>query len=229
MEPYKSSAGQGLGIAALILGIVSFVVSFIPCIGLLAIIPGIVAIILSIVALSQAQKENAAKGIVIAALIISILGTSIAILWSVFFASAFQKDSWLRQQIEKTIEDETGSSVDENIKNLGTDMEKKLEDLESNSDSTNKNIAFGTQMSDKEFDQFLSNYEKLIKESIKLKEKSKNGDTKAMEAYARVSDKRNGLLSKIATSGSKLTKEQAQKLENINKKYEKELESSTKN
>jgi hypothetical protein len=223
MEPYKSSAGQGLGLAALVLGIIAFVISFIPCIGILAIIPGIVAIILSIVALSQANKENATKGLIIAALVISILGTTMAIIWSVFIASNFQKGSWLRTQIETAIEDETNKSDNEKIKNLGSDKEKILEDLEANIDSGSVKIDLNTKMTDTEFNHFLTHYEKLINESVKLKEKSKTGDVKAIEDYSSVSLKLTNLLTKIATSGSKLTKLQAQKLEDINKKYEKEL------
>jgi hypothetical protein len=223
MEPYKSSAGQGLGLAALVLGIIAFVISFIPCIGILAIIPGIVAIILSIVAFSQANKENAAKGLIIAALVISILGTAIAIIWSVFIASNLQKGSWLRTQIETAIEDETNKPNNEKIKDFGSDKEKILEDLEANIDSGTIKIDLNTKMTDAEFNQFITNYEKLINESVKLKEKSKTGNVKAIEDYSKVSIKLTHLLTKIATSGPTLTKHQAQKLEDINKKYEKEL------
>jgi len=43
-----------------------------------ALIPGVIAIILSAIAFSQANKANASKGLIIAALIVSILGTAIA-------------------------------------------------------------------------------------------------------------------------------------------------------
>ena len=77
-EESKGSAGQGLGIAGLVLGIVALVISFIPCLGMYAVFPGILAIILSIIGLITASKNQGAKGLNIAALVISILGTSIA-------------------------------------------------------------------------------------------------------------------------------------------------------
>jgi hypothetical protein len=226
MEPYKSSSGQGLGIAALILGIIALVLSFIPCIGLFAIIPGIVAIILSIVALSQANKINAPKGLVIAALVISILGTTIAILWTVFFANAIKKDGWLRTQIEKTIEDETGKTIDENWKDFGDDLEKKMEHLEIDSSSKIKiDIEIGdNKMTDEEFDKFIINYENLIKETIKLKKKGQNNGVKSSEALSEASVKLVKFVTKLTTSSSKLTKKQVKRIEELNKKYENELD-----
>ena len=44
MEEVKTNSGQNLGIAALITGIITFVLAVIPCVGIIAIIPGIIAI-----------------------------------------------------------------------------------------------------------------------------------------------------------------------------------------
>ena len=82
MEEQKSTAGQGLGIAGLVLGIIALILSFIPCIGWVAIIPGFIAIALCIVGLTQANKANGAKGLIIAALVISILGCVMILLLS---------------------------------------------------------------------------------------------------------------------------------------------------
>ena len=62
--------------------------AFIPCIGVIAIGPGVIAIVLSIVGLVQASKNNGAKGINIAALIVSGIGTLIACLWLFVFGSS---------------------------------------------------------------------------------------------------------------------------------------------
>ena len=86
-EQEKTKAGQGFGIASLILGILALLIALIPCIGIFALIPGVVAIVLAIVGLSQASKANGAKGVIIAGLVISILGTTIAAIW-LFFVSA---------------------------------------------------------------------------------------------------------------------------------------------
>jgi hypothetical protein len=66
-----------MAVAGLVLGIVSFVISFIPCVGLLAILPAILGIIFSIIGISKAKTTGQGKGMAIAGLILSIL----AIAW----------------------------------------------------------------------------------------------------------------------------------------------------
>jgi len=78
MEEVKSNSGQNLGVAALITGIITFVLAVIPCIGIMAIVPGIIAIVLASVGLSQASRDNAPKGIVIAGLVIGIVAVMIS-------------------------------------------------------------------------------------------------------------------------------------------------------
>lgn len=70
-----------MAVAGLVLGIVAIVLSFIPCIGILAIIPAVLGIIFSIMGLSQAKKTGQGKGMAIAGLILSIL----AIAWVPIF------------------------------------------------------------------------------------------------------------------------------------------------
>ncbi|MBK8367869.1 MAG: DUF4190 domain-containing protein [Bacteroidetes bacterium] len=74
----NSKAGKGLGIAGLVLGILAAVVSFVPCLGMYAIFPGIIGLVLSIISIVQANKAGAAKGMAIAGLVCSLVGTSIA-------------------------------------------------------------------------------------------------------------------------------------------------------
>ena len=86
MEYNQPNAGQGLGTAGLVLGIIALITSFIPCTAIFAHFFGIIGIILSIIGLSQASQANASKGLIIAALVVSLIGTSIAGLWGLFFA-----------------------------------------------------------------------------------------------------------------------------------------------
>ncbi len=134
-----SSNGQGLGIAGLILGIVALVVSFIPCIGLLALIPGIIAVVFSAIALNQANRTGSAKGIIIAALVISILGTSMAGLWGLFFASTAREGVKVRHKLEKIskeFEDGFEEEFDKEMKeSVEKSMEEVLEELESEKES----------------------------------------------------------------------------------------------
>jgi len=141
-EQEKTTVGQGFGIASLILGIIALLIALIPCIGLFALIPGIVAIVLAIVGLSQASKANGAKGVIIAGLVVSILGTTIAAIWLIFFSAggAFLNKIKDNPEIEGIFE-EIIEDISDEIKDSKTfevtiesddteDLEKTLEDLE---------------------------------------------------------------------------------------------------
>jgi len=132
----KSNAGQGLGIAGLVLGIISLIIAFIPCFGWVAIVPGAVAIVLSVVGLSQATKVNAPKGIIVAALVISIIGTCIAAVWGVILSSvAHEGKGWfdriekVGKEFEKGFEDETGEDLDKSVKDMGDELEKAMDEI----------------------------------------------------------------------------------------------------
>jgi len=141
-EQEKTTAGQGFGIASLILGILALLVAFIPCIGFLALIPGIVAIVLAIVGLSQASQANGAKGVIIAGLIVSIVGTVVAATWLIIFSAGgiffneVAKEP-VKNQIETIMNEfnsgfknEYGKGVEKAVDDFGKNMEKTLEKLE---------------------------------------------------------------------------------------------------
>lgn len=147
MEEVKNNTGQNLGVAALITAIVTFVLSVIPCVGLIALIPGIIAIILAIVGLSQASKNNSPRGLLIAGLIIGVLATMISFS-QVFIAGkiANSVDKWpndiqkIVDEVQKNvIRDLEDNNVNIKIENNGEvieinasrkDKEKMLEGLE---------------------------------------------------------------------------------------------------
>lgn len=74
MEEHKSTAGQGLGIAGLVMGILAIPMGIIPCTFYIGILFGIIGIVLSLVALSQANRGYGPRNLIIAALICSIVG-----------------------------------------------------------------------------------------------------------------------------------------------------------
>ena len=230
MEDSRSNPGQGLGVAGLVLGIIALLISLIPCIGLLALIPGIIAITLSSLALSQANKTNGNRGFIIAALVISIIGTSFAAISGVFLASISRHaDRWVNPIVHifndnKHVDDNDDEDTDV-ADDFGKDMEKELEKLEKSIDTTNLNIHINTKMSDEQFDEFLYNYERLIKETYQLRKKTKKGDMKAMAAYSRLSIKLAETASKLASEDSLFTEEQKQRLDELTEKYRKEIES----
>jgi hypothetical protein len=99
-----------LGLIGLILGILATVISFIPCLGVYAIFPGIVGIILSLIGLRQVKK-----GLAIAGLICSVVGTAVA--------------SWQIYEINKM-----STELDQELKDLNLEEEdfNELEQLKFN-------------------------------------------------------------------------------------------------
>lgn len=113
-RPAGGPTGQNLGIAALITAIVTFVLSVIPCIGLIAMIPGIIAIILAAVGLSQASRNNYPRGILIAGLIIAIVAVFIS--FSQIFIAGRIGDRFEKEfggRIETVIDDVQENVLDE--------------------------------------------------------------------------------------------------------------------
>jgi hypothetical protein len=159
MEELKNNSGQNLGIAALITAIITFVLAVIPCIGLIAIIPGIIAIILASVGLSQAARNDAPRGILIAGLIIGIIASMISISQVFVAGKIVQKaDKWpneiqniindVQDDVLRDLEDANisikvesdGETVEINTNSNKKDRENKLEDLENmEGDKTQKN------------------------------------------------------------------------------------------
>jgi hypothetical protein len=79
-ETKNPSSGMGLGVAGLVLGILSIPFGIMGCTFLLALVMGILGITLSAVGYTQARQANSATGLIIAAMIISIIGTSFALI-----------------------------------------------------------------------------------------------------------------------------------------------------
>lgn len=67
------SISKGLSITGLVLGILTLLISFIPLFGLFAIFFGVIAVSISLIGLVIALKHNHEKGLIIGALICSLL------------------------------------------------------------------------------------------------------------------------------------------------------------
>ena len=102
MEEIKSNAGQGLGVAGLVMGILAVPMGIIPCTFFLGILFGLSGIVMSIVALTQATRWNGPKTLIIIALVCSIMGFVFATAWTVVFSN---RDFFIRQVIEDIRED----------------------------------------------------------------------------------------------------------------------------
>src|SRR5437868_1991548 len=95
------SAGKGLGIAGLVLGIVAAIIAFIPCLGTFALIPGIIGIILSAISMKQAGKAGVSKGMATAGLVCSIVGCCLAGYQMYVLKTAGEKMKEGFEQLEK--------------------------------------------------------------------------------------------------------------------------------
>lgn len=96
--------GKGLGTAGLIVGIIAVFFSFVPCLGMWAIIPAIVGVILSAMAISQANKAGTPKGMAIGGLVCSIVAIAIAAYWIFVTVYVVNKSPELMQEIQQELE-----------------------------------------------------------------------------------------------------------------------------
>jgi hypothetical protein len=123
------NAGKGLGIAGLVLGIIAVVFSFVPCLGAYAVFPGALAIVLSAISISQANKANAPKGLAIAGLVCSIVGTSIgAWQWYTLNKAA--------NAIKEGIESIDTATIRKSIESIGSEVKEAIEESKKSADST---------------------------------------------------------------------------------------------
>jgi hypothetical protein len=163
MEDVRTNAGQNLGIAALITGIITFVLAVIPCLGVIAIIPGIITIVLASVALSQASGTDSPKGVIIAGLVIGVVAVLISFS-QIFVAGriASKADKWpgdiksmineIKSDVENDLRDQNinikinsnGDSIEIDTKiRVNDDKVKQLEDLEGDKEIENDTIGKG--------------------------------------------------------------------------------------
>lgn len=77
-----------MGIAALILGILSIIVGFIPLCGSIALFPAIIGLILGIVDTVLKSKKGEKKGVSIAGIVLSALAIVIIVFWVFVFGAA---------------------------------------------------------------------------------------------------------------------------------------------
>ncbi len=136
----KTNAGQGLGVAGLIFGLLAIPLGILKCTFFIGLFFGVIGIVFGSVALSQAQKGNGATGLPTGALSVSIFGTCIALFWTIYIISDKDNIKWynLPKNVNK-IEEFTKDveKIDKSGKDFGEGLEDVLEELE---DSLGENI-----------------------------------------------------------------------------------------
>ncbi len=152
-ENVQTNAGQGFGIAALVLGIIAIITAVIPCLGIIALIPGILGIIFAVIALVQANQNNGARAMIIIALVLASLGTAISTFWVLAISTpAVMTNSMMKtfrnvinmddltkeldnldKKIEKNTEEGEGTytiTIKKTYSSTEDSLVKKLEELE---------------------------------------------------------------------------------------------------
>ena len=107
-----------MGIASLVLGIVSLVIGFVPFCGIIALVPAVIGLILGIIDTAKKSREGAKKGQAITGLTLSAIAIMIIIFWTI---------------IASGVEVETNSDLDnEYLENKQIQEQQTKEDDEDN-------------------------------------------------------------------------------------------------
>jgi len=220
MESSRSGSVQVLGISGLVVGIIAFLVSFIPCVGILAIIPGILGIVLSSIGLSIANKESISKGLVVAALIISILATCIAVAWGYFFSKMINKD--FQNEILDKINEGFNKSNDStyNYDSVSNEIEEEepVDELYVSSENT----------IDVEFDRLIEQYKEDIDNYVKFAKKVKKGDLDALPQCTESSINAANTSEELSKLTPDLTDKQKRKFQKLQKDFEEAIKDAEK-
>ncbi|HPD94402.1 MAG: hypothetical protein H6537_03490 [Bacteroidales bacterium] len=144
----KTTAGQAMGIIGIVLAIISLILAFIPCIGVVALLPGGLSLIFSIISIVQATNGYGSKGLGIGALIVSLISVILAALWLMVFSGTLVFADKIIKNADKieTFGDEFGKAMEEEFSDgkgnvhidISTDsLENTLRALEDSVDGTN--------------------------------------------------------------------------------------------
>lgn len=77
-----------MGIAALVLGIISIIIAFIPLCGSIAFLPALIGLVLGIVDIVKKGKTGESKGMAIAGTVLSAIALVFIIFWVFVFSTA---------------------------------------------------------------------------------------------------------------------------------------------
>lgn len=84
-----------MGVASLVLGIISLVVAWIPCVGWFALLPALIGTILGAIGWKKACANKQPAGISIAGFVCSLIALILAIVWTIGMASVASETAQL--------------------------------------------------------------------------------------------------------------------------------------
>ena len=91
---------SALGITSLIIGVMSLMVSFVPCIGVIAVVPAIIGLLIGGVGLVVARSSNQGTGMPITGSIINVLAIVVVGLWFLLFAAIGEKAEQAKKDLK---------------------------------------------------------------------------------------------------------------------------------
>lgn len=98
-----------MGIAALVLGIISIVISFVPVIGIVAFLPALIGVVLGTIDVIIRVKSKLKKGVSVTGLILSFLSILIMVMW--FVVGFFMLKSGMFEQELKSLGDKLQTEI----------------------------------------------------------------------------------------------------------------------
>jgi hypothetical protein len=104
MEEEKNKQATGMGVGALVTGIIAFLLAVVPCVGIIAIIPAIIAIVLAIIGLSRPGTN---QGMLIGGLVVAVIAMMISLSQTVLIGKIADKSGGWATDIEKAVKDIT--------------------------------------------------------------------------------------------------------------------------
>lgn len=113
-----------MGVASLVLGIVSIIIAFIPCLGMYAIVPAVIGLILGLIGTCK-KKEGKANGLAIAGLILSILASCVAGYQIMVLNKAVEAVDEINKAVEQASAEweKASAEIDKALKNSATEMQ----------------------------------------------------------------------------------------------------------
>lgn len=124
---YNQPNGQTAGIIAIVLGIISILTAFIPCLGVFAIIPAVITLIFSTISIVRASNTSSPRGLSIAGFALAAAALLIATLWAaslrntVIFNDSPTRFGRLFDQIDEALKEIDGIDGIDEIELIGDD------------------------------------------------------------------------------------------------------------
>jgi len=116
-----------MGIAAMVIGIISAILAFIPFCGYIAFVPAVVGLILGIIDVSMKSKKNLPKGQGVAGIILNAIAIVIIFVYTMMFAAGTTQ---LTEELSKGFSEGFESAMTNAINEVQTDMTEMTKELE---------------------------------------------------------------------------------------------------